>query len=261
MKRHRVLIWRDPATWFPIVRRALLGEKRRRNLERLPRAYAVDAIADALSRSIGAVRLFHGCRPEDVSQYYSLGFIRHADHIVDRARHVLGVRLGLSGEILERAIADTQLDLDRDRIFFVLDDRALLRYAGHYLIYGSESIMAIAATAIRLGGPNLQPRLRNIGIPTLFTCDVPWTLLDNARQSEIADTLYDEHRVTRGRQKSESGLRDHTVILRCDVPASVIVSHHHPPSIADWHESGRPYVFSGKSDLTFRRWRDSGMTE
>ena len=243
MHTHRLLVWQDPATWFPQVRRVLAAERYRRVLKHLPQPYAINAITIALGDHFDAIRLFHGCRPEHINQYYKRGFVRHDGDVIERARRVLGARFGLDSEILERAISETNLTLDHDRLFFALDDRALLRYAGHYLIYGSESIMSIAASVIHLGGPNLQPRLRTIGRPTLFVCDMPWALLDDVSKREIAESLYDEYRTVRGRQKRESGLRDHTVVMWHDVPPSSIVSHHHPARIVDWHENGREYVY------------------
>jgi hypothetical protein len=236
-----MLVWQEHRIWFSRVSEALRAERARRGVRRISRLDGIETILTLIRCQFSHVRLFHACRTEDVNQYYERGIIRHSDHTLARARRLIGSVAGMDSALVERAIIQTDRELDRDRVFLALDDRQFVRFAGQYLIYGSESILAIAATIVRLGGPNARPALKTIGIPTLFTCNVALELISEAGQRAIAESLYDAYRSAGGRPPKFASPVDHTVILRADVPPGAIKSHEHPRNVVDWHEGGATY--------------------
>jgi hypothetical protein len=120
-----------------------------------------------------------------------------------------------------------------------LDGEHLVHQAGHYLIYGSETIMAIAATLMRMGYRNAQRALSESGRPMLIRCDLPMTLLGFDSRRELASALYEMYRRNRARLPRRVGSVDHTVVLYHDVPPEALHSHSEPTSIVDWHREAR----------------------
>lgn len=236
----RLLRWKAPEVWWPFVARAMAAERRRSHRKRLPRDMAVDALAWRLLDGFSHVRLFHGCRPVDVRSYYDQGILRHGPAVLDRARRFLRGYAVPEG-LIDAAIRDVNFNTDEGRVFLAFDDEHLIKHAGHYLIYGSESLMAITASLIWLGHRDLQWELTRVGRPTLVVCDVPVERLPFHSRREIAQTLYQTYRQYRSRQPAHVRSIDHTVVLRTDVPPEAVVDHIEPGAVVDWHRGGVLY--------------------
>lgn len=226
--------------WWPLVARTLATERRRQRMKRLPRDLAIVTIASSLLDRFSHVRLFHGCRPADVRMYYEHGILRHGPDVVDRARAFLRAHR-VPDALIESAVGGVDFQTDQGRVFLALDDKHLVKHAGHYLIYGSESLLAITASLIWLGHRDLQWELTRVGRPTLIVCDLPMQLLSVNSRHEIAQTLYHTYRQYRGRRPRRVRYVDHTVVFHGDVPPEAIVTHVEPRAIVDWHRGGVLY--------------------
>jgi hypothetical protein len=175
----------------------------------LSRGDAITTLTSNIGLVFTHVRLYHACRPVDVADYDDDGIRRHDGRVLDRARAVFRDQ-GIPAGVIDAAIADTDLEIDQGRVFLALDDEHMVHYTGHYLIYGSEGVMSIAATLIGMGYPNAQRALARIGRPAMFTCDVPIRLLSATSRREIAEMLYYAYRQRRGRAPRSVGPSDHT---------------------------------------------------
>ena len=242
-----ILIWQEAETWWPFLIEAIGAVRHRDRVRAAPRESVVDLMTASLREHFAEVRLFHACRPSDIGAYYREGIRRHDAFVLDRARAIYSAQ-GIPMDTIEAAIADTDLELDKDRVFLALDDRLLIDSAGHYMIYGSESVMSVGAALIRLGHYDAQRRLMTIGQPILFTCDVPLSLLREHSIREVAESLYDEYRICRGRRPHSPSRRDHTVVVKNDIPAAAIRGHSTPQLIRDWHQNGLPYRYVSSVD-------------
>jgi hypothetical protein len=236
--------WPQIARLWPIALEGIKEVRRRDGVRAAPRHTAVDIIALLFRERFRRVRLFHGCRPVEVDGYYREGVRRHGLFVLDRARRVFRAH-GVPDKDIETAIADTDLHVDEGRVFLVLDGDELIEHGGHYLIYGSEGVMAVAASLQRLGYADAQDVLRMIGCPALLTCDVSLALLQDYSIREIAESCYEEYGICRGRRPRRPGPRNHTVIVHADIPAAAVRGHTIPSEIADWHRGGSRYRVVG----------------
>ena len=94
------------------------------------------------------VKVFHGCRPDSVESYYSHGLLPLDAEMGKR----IAMSIFLSARFPELSEQDIENAADRangnwrhGHLYVCLDDRFLIKSCGHYLIYGSEYICAIAA--------------------------------------------------------------------------------------------------------------------
>ena len=213
--------WRDPETWQPLLR-ATAG-----------RRPSVSRVLSLLQVEYAGVRAFHGCRPQDVDAYYRDG-IRRADFddLDTQARKIF-----LTDEFPEITAAhlDTTIasisSLDRHVVHVILDDRVLLKYSGHYLVYGSERICAIAAALSPSGYPDYRQVLKRYGRPTVFEVSVPWDAPTEHELQRLAEEVRDHLSVIR-RSGSVPEL-DFTVTLHETIPPRQVLSHYHPPVVVD----------------------------
>lgn len=120
------------------------------------------------------LRAVHGTRAEDVEVFYRDGLVP----LVPESFHNQAREIFLSGQYpelteksLQAAIATVGADLREKRVFFEANEEMLIKQAGHYMLYGSEYLTAIAANL----GDRIDYRqiLKKRGLPTLFVCDVP----------------------------------------------------------------------------------------
>lgn len=236
------LNWTSIADWWPLILESVQEVRRRDRVRVARRDEVVELLSLLMVDRFSRVRLFHGCRPTDPAIYQREGVRRHGPDVLHRARQAFQAQGIPTGDI-EAAIAEADWGLDEGRIFFALDGDHLVDHAGHYMIYGSEAAMVVGAGLIRRGYRSAQDRLRASGQPTLLVCDVPLSLLSDYQLYQIAESLYDEYRLNRGRRPRQPSSRDHTVVVRADVPPSAVKGYITPSRIPDWHRGGLPYMW------------------
>jgi hypothetical protein len=127
---------------------------------------------------------------------------------------------------IDAAIAEIDNTLDVGSVYVVADDTALLKYAGHYLIYGSEWISAVLGEA---GRKVLLQR----GAPTLLRIDLPLDATDIYTRTALATRMLREWTRLACNRPDWSALIDFSFCLRADVPPAWIVSHSHPAELRD----------------------------
>lgn len=94
-----------------------------------------------------------------------------------------------------------------------VDKEILLTDSGHYLIYGSEFINTLAMV---LG---CRDELKNIGIPTIFICNIP---LQDIGSSQISSIEQEINRYS-----------DDISIYVDEIKPKNIIDHEHPKEIPD----------------------------
>ena len=227
-------------------------------VRRLRRATTIKALAAVLPRHYDAVRLFHGCRPTDVTSYYARG-LEPLDCAVADALALSVYGDGAFPEVtadeVRCAIADVGSDLRQGRVYFCFDARELVERCGHYLIYGSEYLCSVGASLIRQRrlrdgwATDYRQALTRRGTPTLFACDLPWALVPAFVRSEIAGALVEGVAAAQGTPETALRVPSRVPIdgsgfwVPARVPPTCLAGHVHPARIPDWiARGGADYV-------------------
>lgn len=226
---HRVFCWKDKETW-PLNWPGCKIE---------PDSEEARDLAVRLEQQYSSFVAYHACRPVDVSSYYRDG-LRVACHS-DLARAALEVFASGQFPELSRddvlAASEQMSDIDDDKLYVMLDDRDLIEYCGHYLIYGSEYLTAIAAHLSDIYGCDYRQHLKSMGRATVFEVELPFEWMPEEYQMCLASDL--SRAVFHDEPAHEI---DFTVTLSRPVPPECIRSHQHPMRIRDpflglaWHE-------------------------
>jgi hypothetical protein len=205
-----------------------------------------DLLTERLSDVFHSVRAYHACSPSNVVSYYAEGLrplsAASANKWI-REFYLDGKFPELSAEDVEVAITSIGSDLRKDQIWFNLDDRCLTERCGHYLIYGSEYIMAVAAQLRHAGSPDYQRPLRGRGIPTVFACDIPLSICSEATIREFSQTVLEGIEDHRTRIHPPAKITDHGFSLRTLVPTYLISGHYHPEQVIDWRRRGETFDY------------------
>jgi hypothetical protein len=193
-------------------------------------------LADVLSRA--TLTTFHGTRTHDAGSFFEAGLKVH-DRVEMTKRLTMLVEkndelAALRGDRLLRAIEQIDNRTDDGRLHVVADDAFFLDRAAHYLIYGSEWIMAVL-------GPEGRRFLRSNGAPTLLEINLPLRMVHPGSRYEFARVLAREWvRLTCNETDWTSPI-DFAFCLAVDIPPSCIVGHTHPTELSDPLDGGRPY--------------------
>lgn len=115
------------------------------------------------------LRAFHACRPMNLSDYLDNGIlpISYESALQDVRNRVICDYVSEEDAILKFKEEWSEFEDMHKRVWLQMNKDLLLNTASHYLIYGSEFINALA---MLLG---CRDRLKQIGIPTIFFCDIP----------------------------------------------------------------------------------------
>lgn len=137
-----------------------------------------DFLARKLTQRYSALRAVHGTRTDNAEPFYREGL----KPLEPEVFHEEARRIFLSGEFpeltdenLSAAIETVGSNLREGRVFFEANEAMLVDRCGHYMLYGSEYLTAIAAHLN--GSRDYRQILKRRGTPTLFVCDVPMTLI------------------------------------------------------------------------------------
>jgi len=179
-------VWNSPEWWIWFK-----SHRRRPSIRTLTRHL----------QTYSAFIVFHGCRPNDLSRYYSSGLQPpDLDTLNEAAR-----RIFLSADvppITEHALSTAIDKISRlshvGKLYVVLDDRDLIHGSGHYMIYGSEHLCGIAALLSRENGFDYRQVLKRFGAPTLIRFRLPQSSISQQQIDELAqclrETIWEERR-------------------------------------------------------------------
>lgn len=246
------IIWKHPETWMPVVRSWLRPRLAKGAVGRIRKAdfsdlYADDSawlemllavarpdaddlvggFADELDRMV--VRAYHGCRTEDAGEYFRRGIrVHRREELEELVRSIVADddRLRWMLPTLVARMADFPSRCDDHRCFVVLDDRALMEQAAHYLIYGSEWVCAV------LGHGWRDPLLER-GAPTMIEVDLPVKWVSVGLREELSKLLLGEWTRQTVAKPSGTFLEDFTFTLHHDLPPETVVGHWHPERLVD----------------------------
>lgn len=126
------------------------------------------------------LRAFHACRPLKINDYLKKGIMPIS---YESACQDVKARVVCDHVSEEEALTKFEEEWSdfadiHKRVWLQMNKNLLLNEASHYLIYGSEFINALSMQLF------CRDRLKKIGIPTIFFCDIPianiapMTLLD-----------------------------------------------------------------------------------
>jgi hypothetical protein len=203
-------------------------------------------IIDWLERQ--AVRCYHGCRTDDAGTYFRQGLRVHRREEQEAAVRQLvesDARLRWMLPGLADTFAKFPSTTDEHRCFVVLDDRALLDRAAHYLIYGSEWICAVLGRGSR--GPLLER-----GVPTMIEVDLPLMWTSFGQREALASLLLREWTRQVAQRPRQVLVVDFTFTMHHDLPPEVVTGHYHPTEMEDPLEGSSLYRPPGDSCLHCR---------
>lgn len=219
-----VFKWSDPESWAPLCGSAASGRQR---------------LAHRFRASYTHIALFHAGRPQSPDSYCRHGIqLSDSEGLDSLAEEVFlgGAFPALSKNALQAA-AIALGPRDHGRLFMVLDERELLRYAGHYLVYGSERLIAIAV-ALGRGSTTYRDHLRCRGVPTLIEAEVPISKLPAPAIDDLARRIA---QIPAVRRRQPQPPLDFTFTLRLPIEPHEIVHITHPKEIPDPLEGGAIY--------------------
>lgn len=115
------------------------------------------------------LRAFHACRPIKLSDYLDNGIlpISYESALQDVRDRVVCDYVSEEDAIIKFQEEWSEFEDIHKRVWLQMNKDLLLDTTSHYLIYGSEFINALA---MQLG---CRDKLKQIGIPTIFFCDIP----------------------------------------------------------------------------------------
>ena len=252
--RGRLVHWKDRSTWFEVLSAWIAPHFRKNALDRLSRLRpkdvcwddsdwldvvleprllvdidtAVDLLAEALSGAV--LRAFHGCRVDDAGTFHADGIrLNDPAKLTEEVRRIVAEEEDLAWRraTIERDLAAWDArERDTGRLYVCADDQPQLDRNGHYMLYGSEWISAFL-------GFSGHRALRRRGVPTMIELDLPFELATLNTRREFARKLLQEWVRVLVNDPTFVPKLDFTLILRIDLPPSMIVSHYHPEVLKD----------------------------
>lgn len=255
----KVFDWRNRRSWLSAMRRyaghILTQELRAElaggrpkcwsdNFEWLPEAeFVIPDFVEAMTNYYSHFKAFHGCRPRSLDSYYTHGLVgQNFEPLIRSFREIFA---DVAKDDIKRAIDKfvKRGQQGQGAIWLLADDQLLIKECGHYIIQGSEFLMALAAN---LGhgpsGEDYRFRLRNYGIPTVLEVDLPIGLVPPHQHVEVAKSLLSEWGQLAARRPLGFGSEGPLYVVRGDIPAECIRSHYHPAKVVDPHRGFRPYI-------------------
>ena len=191
--------------------------------------------AQRLATRYTRLRAGHATRTDNLARYYREG-LRPLDLAcaADRAREIFlgGAYPEIGPAQLEAAITEVGGHLREGRVWFEANERQLITFSGHYLLYGGEYLLALAASLE--GARDYRQVLKAFGAPTMFVCDVPMELVGGRSLAEFAgcalETLFEHLRHETFKPDPHRGA---AFCIRRPLAPEHIVGHYHPVGVRD----------------------------
>lgn len=162
------------------------------------------------------LRAYHACRPLCIDKYLVNGV-----QVIQKKQALQESQIRIKSDYVDadkikKIFRKHWQDFDDiyKRVWLQVNKEELLSDSGHYLIYGSEFINALAT---ELG---CKSSLKGVGIPTIFHCDIPMEDIDGDIIMEIERSVM-------------SGDTDDISIAVAGVISCNIVDYEHPKEVQD----------------------------
>lgn len=193
-------------------------------------------LAERLHNRYRAIRACHGTSARTVDSFYELG-IRPLviDEIHNQARQIFlsGDYPELSEDNLKMAIEMVGPDTREGRVYFEANESFLKEMCGHYMLYGSEYLTALAANL--RGTRDYRRVLKGRFAPTLFVCDVPMEDIHPGTVAEFSGMALESifHELLDGPTYTPDKWLGSGFSIRVPLESSCIVGHFHPTITRD----------------------------
>jgi hypothetical protein len=253
-----VLDWRNRAEWLDATskyaRHVLTPALRRTLAKSRPKCWSddmswlpdwEDSVAEfvfCLAEHYTHLKAFHGCRPVALSSYCEQGLRgQDGDQLIRLFRQIFA---DVPASDLDAAVASLgdRSAHERGAIWLVSDDREMIEEYSHYVIQGSEFLMALAATlGVSRSGEDYRFRLRDRGVPTILEIDLPVGIVNSGDIGEVANLVLSEWGQVVTKQLAGSN-RSPGYVVRRVIGAECIVGHVHPAAIRNPHRGNIRYV-------------------
>lgn len=169
------------------------------------------------------IRAYHACRPLSIQEYLDKGIIPYTKSAAMKdAMNRLGTKR--QEEQIKERFNEMWGDAEasKPRVWLALNKETLLTCSGHYLIYGSEFLNALAMQT------GCREHLKDVGMPTIFYCNIPIEDISKDWLSDVERTI------------NEWECDDISVYVS-QVKAENIIDLEHPEQIANPYEFGHYY--------------------
>ena len=190
-----------------------------------------ELLADRIWGHFRAFRAAHGTRLNTADSIYTNGLKPlEPDDFHEKAREIFlnDTFPELEEAHLQTAIVDVGTETREGHVYFEASEQFLINHCGHYMIYGSEYLLAIAAHL--KGRRDYRKILKSSGMPTIFVCDIPLELLSDYTILEFAGNALAKvfQELLGGEGFEPEGGLGSALSIRTYLPSKCIVGHYHP---------------------------------
>lgn len=203
----------------------------------LPDKDVIKSLIDSFKIYYSAIKLFHGCKPINVGDYYTKGIlVQDSEKLYKLASVIFS---DVDGEELGTAFRKINDQYNENgSVFFTSNDEVLVKNSGHYLIRGSEFIQALAIEIY-----NSSVNLEKIGVPTIFEVNIPISIFPNEDIKKVICPLVADWGNQLLKNDPEEAIYDETCFeIKQSIDPAYIVNHYHPNKIEDPNNHQRIYT-------------------
>ena len=207
----------------------------------------LDIVASAFTNSFNCIAVFHACRPRSVASYYKYGLrLPNTSKLTQQAHSIFlsGRFPQITEDIFNQAVNRLQ-PTTYVRTHVCLDDRGYFDGAGHYLIYGSEHICAIAANLTNEHTMDYRQVLKLFGKPTIFRLRLGLRLISESNFNEFVKEV--KNHIPRSNRISTMPVSHFTFFLGQNLVPSCVLGDYHPKVILDPLLRMQRYEYQGSA--------------
>ena len=266
MTRMSSFKWKDYKNWATLAQDCLSIETRNYLMSASPETYEypdcwyslctlfggetecekqIDEFAASFFGRVTSIRAFHCTRVETPASFNENGILaKDLNELLDELFALLKVHVpSVSYSDIEVASkkAFPNESPRSSTVYLGIDDRFLIHFCGQYLLYGSESILAVVRQLEELMGQDLAYLLKIRGDPTVVEVDIPIDMLDTSTRSELAREILFTYAYNSFHNKQKSRQLGFSIPLQNSVPPEWVAGSYHPINIRDpyGNSSGR----------------------
>lgn len=258
MTRMSSFKWKDYKNWATLAQDCLSIETRNYLMSASPETYECPDDSYSLCRLFGgetecgkridefaadffgrvtSIRAFHCTRVETPASFNENGILaKDLNELLAELFALLKVHVpSVSYSDIEAASkkAFPNESSRSSTVYLGIDDRFLIDCCGQYLLYGSESILAVVRQLKEAMGQDLAYLLKIRGDPTVLEVDIPIDILDASMRSKLAQEILFTYAYNSFHKKNEARHLGFSIMLQDGVPPEWVAGSYHPINIRD----------------------------
>jgi len=200
----------------------------------------LDKISGMFWGQFSNIKVYHAAKPVIPMEIHNNGLHPlNVSNFISLFKEIYSFEIyNITDEDIDFSLRQIGVDVRNGLLYVVLDDRIFEDGCGHYLVHGSEFLLALTVNLPQhIDSISMTDVLLKRGVPTIFEIFLPIAKTDPVERKNLISDILIEWWYMKNHSDLTTGIIDYSFCLDEAIESDYIINHYHPGSIKNPHHT------------------------